>query len=120
MLLSLLSHFVFELFQVLLHQVILIINDRLIAINLLLQLLELQSTDPISHHIYLFLNHISHVFVFILGKHLQTLDVLIHLVLHQRKLILEFTICNSQLLGKLLLKLFANIINFDFTNSCLQ
>ena len=43
MLLGLLSHFVFELFQVLLHQVILIINDRLIAINLLLQLLELQS-----------------------------------------------------------------------------
>ena len=117
MLFGLLAHFVPQFFEVLLHQVILIINDSLIIIYFLLQLLKLQRINPISHHIYLFLDHIRHVLVLILGKHLHTLNFLIQLVMGHSKLILKFAICVSKFLAQLLFKFLANVVDFDFADA---
>jgi hypothetical protein len=69
--LRLLSHFILQLLQILLQQIVLIIKQRLMLVNFLLKLMELQGVNSICHHINLLLHNILKIFMLILRKHLK-------------------------------------------------
>ena len=70
-LLSLLSHFILEFFQIFLHQIAFVIKKCFMLIHFLFQFVELQRANPVGHHVNLLLDHVLKVLMFILSKHLQ-------------------------------------------------